>query len=582
MGHRLGAGETGLTATRLLETSLLRYTRPMLRVETRVTPGVPLALCSAVLLPLALPNDFYQHGNPLVGLVALAPLFAAFALSPSSRAASALGALFGAVSTFLIHYWLLYFHEFSVWTISGVVLGYTVYLALLGPVLRAVALRMRGVRPLALGAAWTVYEYIKSSGFLGFPWGLIAHPFSDVLPLTQVASVYGVWGVSLLVACVNALAAEQILRAIAARASLPPSRTARLGGVVLFAVALAGGYGAWRMACPPAESGRVTLALVQHNADPWQAGNDFAAVGEAQELTRQAIAAGPVDVVVWGETIIPYLVRERQLAGFLERFPRPVSLSMFLREIRTPLLLGSPFQADGEAGYENAALLLGQDGRLLGRYGKQQLVPMAERVPFWGLEPVRSFFEGALGLTEGWTPGRGPAILTAPLARGGQVRVATPICFEDAFPDLCRRMVRAGAQVLVNMTNVSWSRRESAMVQMLVAARFRGIENGCALVRATNGGVTAVIGLHGEITAELPLFEPGVLRVDIPLYEGSGKTPYAVLGDILPILLACLLAAGIAVGLLRDGSRENDLPCRPAAPEAGHGGPPGRPARRQP
>jgi len=522
----------------------------MPRPSVRTTKSLLLALASAVLLPLALPNDLYRYGNPILGAVALAPLFAGLALAPSFRVASVVGALFGAVSTFLAHYWLLFFQEFSIWTASGVVIGYALYHALLGPILLGVALRLRGLRPLALAATWTVYEYIKSSGFLGFPWGLVSHPFNAVLPLIQIADTYGVWGVSFLAAYANALAAEQILRG--SGVALERDRLMGLAGVGLFLVGLAAGYGAWRLAQPPAETGRVSVVLVQHNADPWQPGNDEAAIGEAQALTRRALAAGPADLVVWGETIVPYPVRKAQLARLLERFPRPISLGAFLRETGRPLLLGAPFQRDVGAGYENAALLLAPDGRLLGSYGKQQLVPFAERVPFWSVEPLRRFFEDALGLTEGWTPGAGPVVLSVPLSDGREMRVAAPICFEDAFPDLCRRLVRSGAQTLVNLTNVSWSRRKSAMVQMIVAARFRSVENGCALLRATNGGVTAVVGPRGEIVASLPLFEPGFLRVEVPIYEAAGRTAYSLLGDLLPALLAAAVALALLARLVQE------------------------------
>ncbi len=518
---------------------------------TRTTLSLLLALISALLLPLALPNDVYRYGNPFLGTVALAPLLAGLALAPSFRAASVTGALFGAVSTFLAHYWLLFFHEFSVWTVSGVVIGYALYHALLGPILRGVALRLTRLRPLALAAAWTVYEYVKSSGFLGFPWGLIAHPFNMVLPLIQVSDTFGVWGVTFLAASVNAVAAEQILDAT--RLALPRPQVTRLASFGLALVVLAAGYGAWRLARPRAQTGHISVVLVQHDADPWQPGEDEAAVGQAEELTRRALAAGPADLVVWGETIIPYLVREQQLASFLERFPRPTSLAAFLREIRVPILLGAPFQRAGSASYENAALLLTPGGRLAGAYGKQQLVPFAERVPLWGLEPVRRFFEDALGLTEGWTPGAGPVVLRLPTS-AGEIPMAAPICFEDAFPGLCRNLVRAGARILVNLTNVSWSRRESAMLQMIVAARFRAVEDGCALIRATNGGVTAFIAPGGEITASLPLFEPGVLRVEVPLYARAGETVYARFGDWFPAVLALALVAALFAKLLEERS----------------------------
>jgi apolipoprotein N-acyltransferase len=183
---------------------------------------------------------------------------------------------------------------------------------------------------------------------------------------------------------------------------------------------------------------------------------------------------------------------------------------------------------------------------LLGHYGKQHLVPLGETVPLWNLRPVRVFFTEILNLTQGWGRGTEYTLFSLPLASGDSVRFGVPICFEDAFPDLCRRFIVAGGDLWFNITNVSWSRRESAEVQMLVAARFRCIENRRTMVRATNGGVTAVIGAKGEILQSLDVFVEDTLSARVPVYAETDPTPYTLFGDYLPYLLAVLLTGFLA------------------------------------
>lgn len=496
----------------------------------------PLVLLSAFLLPLALPNDLYTVGNPLLGMVCLAPLFVGLTLSGSYRLAAALGAVFGALSSFLAHYWLIYFGDFSVWTVTGVVLGYTLFGLLLGPVLRGVSTRLPRYRVFALAAAWTVWEYIKSTGFLGFPWGLISHPFTMILPLLQISDTTGVWGVSMLIALVNATVASMLLEgggsAIGWAAQWVWRDAVMVGllGIVVLS------YGVFQMTDQPEVQDRLDIVLVQHNADPW-ADDGPQAVITAQELTRKAVAGGAPDLVVWSETILPLAMTEESVGPRLSRYPPASPMSQFLQELGVPLLLGSPFSPGDVDGYQNAALLLSPDGRLISYYGKQHLVPVAERIPFWSLGPVRWFFREKLGLSQGWTPGTGSRVMTVALAGREVIQFGTPVCFEDSFGDVCRRFVRDGADVLINLTNVSWSQRESAMIQMLVAARFRAIENRRLLLRATNGGVTAVIDTRGRITLRLELFRPDSLRTEVPLYRQKRLTPYTRWGDWFPIAL---------------------------------------------
>ena len=64
------------------------------------------------------------------------------------------------------------------------------------------------------------------------------------------------------------------------------------------------------------------------------------------------------------------------------------------------------------------------------------------------------------------------------------------------------------------------------------------------VLRATNTGVTAVIGPDGAIVERIPQFEPGYVDADI--YPRSGQPPYLAFGN-WPVLIVCalvLLAAG--------------------------------------
>ena len=510
-----------------------------------------LTLLSAVLLPLALPNDIYEFGNPLIGLLCLAPYFTALTMVPSFRFASLLGVLFGGISTFLAHYWLMFYEEYSFWTISGVMLGYMGFHALLGPILFGLTRVRRNARVFLLAAAWGLYEYLKSSGFLAFPWGLISHPFGSVLPLIQFVDFTGLWGLSCLIALLNAVLAEGILQFFS---EYRTSRIVllRIIGFSCFLLAVASTYSLVRYYTPVPSHGSLRVLLVQHNDNPWLTGRIDETLLTAQRLSRDGLKHGNPDVVVWSETIVPYLLTDDNLSLFMRRRPSGSSMGAFLDELGTFLLMGAPYKPEGMVDHYNAALLFSRSGRLVSYYAKQHLIPLAETVPFWDFPPFRRFFGEYLGLTEGWGKGRDTTVMELPLVNGTHLRIGTPICFEDSLPYICRKFIKNGADLLINLTNVSWSGRESAEIQMLVAARFRSIENKRVLIRATNSGVTSVIDPKGKILSQLDLFTEDALFHDVPVYREERWTPYTQWGDYFPPILAFLLIGALIYRRIRD------------------------------
>ena len=480
--------------------------------------------------------------TPCSAPFAFAPLFLSIYRCRSLAQAAAATVLFMVVATPLSYYWLLYFHEYAIWTLGGPVLGYALFGALLGPVLRGVAVAAGPLRPYAVAAAWTVYEYLKSGGFLGFPWGLAAYPVNAITPLIQFTALTGVWGLSLLMALVNAAVAEGVQR---------PWRQQPVRTYFMVAVLAVGalGYGSARLGSDAARqlvTGPTTpieVALIQHNRDPWADNDDDGSARELMRLTRQALDDGHPDLIVWSETAL----RSPPTGAYsrsLERMPDGDPIAPFLRGLDVHLLTGAPhYYGSDPVQASNASFLVGPRAKRFDYYHKQQLVPFAEAVPFYEVDFIRRFYRSVVGISSGWVAGEHPTVFTVTTSDGRSVRLSTPICFEDAFPALNRRFVRAGAELLVNLTNDSWSRTVSSETQHLVAARFRAVENARPLLRATNGGITAALDVYGRTIpgSVLPPFTEDAALVTLRLPNTPVTTTYTAFGDYLPVALIIAL-----------------------------------------
>lgn len=529
-----------------------------------------LVLLSGVLLPLALPSEFFgwligafgvkpdesfYWGNAILGLVAVAPVFYAVCRAPSFGFASLLGVVFGAVSTALANFWLMFFQGYSIWTMGGTVLGYVGCNALLFPFLRGFGRIESRLQPFLLAAAWAGYEYFKSIGFVGYPWGLVGYPVGDILPLVQFVDITGIWGLSFLVALVNVMIAEAALGLGGTAREWTAARPLMLRQTAFGLVLVAGclGYGFVRLAMPIPSSGSVRLLLVQQNIDPWEEGKartNSTAIN--QELTLQGVRQAGLlpDLAVWSESSVPDVWVARG-EWFNKRQAEKIMVP-FARKLGVPVLFG----AVGVKNYEkqqfmNAAALMSVEGAVVDTYGKMHAVPFAESIPFFEYEPVRRFFENVVGIQLPWTMGDRYTIFSVPLRAGGSLAFGVPICFEDAFADLCRAFILRGADMLVNITNDSWSKTWSAEIQHFSVARLRAVENRRVLVRSANGGVSAVVDPWGRVLSKLPLFERTSRTVEVPVYRPARFTVYTRFGDWFPRTLIGLLLAALVWDLVR-------------------------------
>ncbi|MBN2533383.1 MAG: apolipoprotein N-acyltransferase [Spirochaetales bacterium] len=525
-----------------------------------------LTLLSAVILPLALPNELFKYGLSGLSFICLAPFFIAIIKSPSAGIASICGMIFGLVNSYITYYWLQFFGNYTVYTIGGVMFGFVLYCALLASFLRGLSGISSRFRPLVLAIGWTFYEFLKSSGFLGFPWALLSHAMHGFLPIIQIVDITGVWGLSFIIALFNSLCAEIVihppdisikrfslkkilLKDWALFNKLKPDYDFNKVSQVLFALSLiilVLVYGTFRLILPVKSEKTVRVVLVQQNRDPWAEGwhNYELSTLQAEALSIAGFTwAGEKkpDIVVWSETSFQSTLSRNRVLSRLESFPGKKPFLPFIRESGCYFLVGAPYAPIDDFLPMNSVVLFSPGAEIIQYYGKQHPVPFVESIPFWEIPFVQYFYTRVIGIHGVWTLGSTPTVFEIPLRGGGTLSFSTPICFEDAFADLCRKFILNGAEMLINLTNVSWSKTESAEIQMYVAAKFRAVENRRVLIRSTNSGVTSIVDAKGRVLKKLPLFTPDHILADVPVMKENSYTFYTLFGDYLPLIFGFII-----------------------------------------
>jgi len=379
-------------------------------------------------------------------------------------------------------------------------------------------------------ATWVATEYARGILFSGFPWVPLGNSQVTVLPVVQVASVFGVYGLSALVVFVNSAIAFALLSSGRSRAKVVVATSALLIGVAA--------WGSWRVAdgALTREGTPIRIGLVQGNigqADKWNPGEARRIFTTYIAMTRDVVRRG-AEYVIWPESSTPFTFEAP--AG------DPVgdaALRELAREVRVPILFGSEqIVRDPSPRLFNAAFLLGPDGETEAVYRKVHLVPFGE---FFPLQEWIAFAAPLVKRLLPFTPGDGVVMLPV----GGHP-TSTAICYEVVYPSLIRDAVTHGSQLLTTITNDGWYGRSSAPYQHFEMASMRAIEQGRYLARAANTGISGVVDPYGRIVAASGIFEQvGIVQEARML---TGRTIYSMIGDVIAyVAIALTLAALIVV-----------------------------------
>ncbi|MDR2747168.1 MAG: apolipoprotein N-acyltransferase [Treponema sp.] len=519
-----------------------------------------LVVLGMILFALSFPNALVEKGAALAAWVAWIPVF--LLVGRVSLPASALwGVLYGYGAYSLFNYWLGAFHPMAGFIINSI---YVVYLGLTFFFLKLAEILFPRRFYLVEWCLWLAYEYLRTLGFLGYPYGISGYSQWTFIPVIQIASLGGVWAVSALL-LFPAAALGAALRKVENFGAVPGAlaaffRRERLPACLwLLCLCLALGYGlVSRRDYGGAPHAR--LALVQHNTDPWRGDMDefrqnFRVLSR---LSDEALRSEPrPDVVVWSETaFVPRIYWHKTYRDDPESWDLVRELLDYLAGQDTPFVIGNDdarLEGDGRGSWNRVdynAVMLFQGAEIVNLYRKLHLVPFTEHFPYQRQFP--GIYQALVDAdTHFWEKGKEATVFSAPIPRSGgpgNLKFSTPICFEDTFGYLSREFVRNGAELIVNLSNDAWSHSLPAQNQHLGMAVFRAVENRRSMVRSTASGQTCAVDPSGRVIALAPPFAEAWITADVPIL--SGGTLYTAYGDYVGQFFVILSAALLILGIV--------------------------------
>lgn len=423
--------------------------------------------------------------------------------APTARRAALEGWLGGLGFMLAVHHWLLpSLHVFTLVLAALLGLAWAPWGVLVRALLAGPGTAWRAVSaPGGVAAGWLVIELVRSWQGLGGPWGLLGASQWQVGPALRLFSVGGVWLVSAVLVAVNT--------ALVVLAVCPRARRATVAaGAALVAATAAGVLWAPR---PQTAGPPVRVAVVQPGVITGAA-QRF----EGQERLTAGLAGRDVDLVVWGESSVGFdLATRPDLAG---------RLAALSRRTGADLLVNVDARRAGRPGISKTSVLVGPSGPLAPRYDKTRLVPFGEYVP------ARPLLGWATSVGRAAGEDRHPGTRQVLMESAGGLRVGPLVCFETAFPDLGRRLARAGAGLIVAQSSTSTFQGSWAPGQHASLAAVRAAESGRPVVHATLTGVSAVFDAAGGPVGPRLGTDRSTAAL-YPVHPATGSTLYVRFGD---------------------------------------------------
>jgi apolipoprotein N-acyltransferase len=424
------------------------------------------------------------------------------------------GALFVDIGTF---WWVLPFALF------GLPALFAFYYALAALLARRLFDLHKPEGVVAFGLSWFFADYMRGHLFTGFPWDLLGYVWSGVLPILQLTSLVGMYGLSLITAVVVCLPALLVSGTV-----FEARRAARLVGLSLLLLLAAFVWGEARLAHAPTDTvPDVRLRLVQpalSQRSKWRADDREKNFQELLDLSF-APAEPPVTHIIWPETATAFYLGED--------IPHRLALAARL-PLGAKLITGVVQRqrvAEDKIEYYNSLVVIDDTAHLIAGYDKFHLVPFGEYIPFRRWLPAG--VTGVVGID--FTPGDGPHSLH----KAGLPPFSPLVCYEAIFPgEVADR--KDPPELLINVTNDAWYEGTIGPDQHFAIARVRAIEEGVPLVRVANKGIVGIVDGYGRIRVSLGPQNAGFVDGDLPRSTHS-RTVFSLYGDWpLSLLLVAL------------------------------------------
>ena len=378
----------------------------------------------------------------------------------------------------------------------------------------------------AMPICLAIAEWLRGRLFTGFPWAVPGQAVDGMGGVAQAASIIGMNGLTF------------ILLLCAAAPFALFKGAYKTAFCMLAILPLMWLWGEWRLHHNPTQFvDGVQLRIVQPNLsqdDKWRNGNARLIFDELLALSALPSQNNrPITHIIWPESIVPFLIDES---------PQGLSEIAAMLGSNRYLLAGAVRRAApaNDAAYYTSILAINGNGQVIGHYDKSHLVPGGEFLPFaWLLEPLG--FRQVVDMPESFSSGTGTESLAIP----GAGLVGAQICYEAIFPEQTSLLTHR-PDWLVNVTNDGWFGKSTGPWQHLAQLRLRAIEQGLAVARAANTGISAVIDPYGRYIFQSEIGVKGQFDSSLPR---SIEAPlYARIGDYsFMFLLFCAIVFNLVL-----------------------------------
>lgn len=459
---------------------------------------------------------------PFFSFIILIPLFFFAVINPFRRA-FLYTYLYGFSASLSQYYWLINDTAEGLWHL--IILGLFLIAGVIGLLYLTAGMLFRLSRIyfgrayiVLFPALWVCIDFLRTLWDISFPWALLGYSFTSVLPIAQIATVTGVWGITYLVIFGNILNWELLTSYYEGE-----NRMQKVLHILLFSC-LIGGCAIWgtlNMKNGSIDGDVAKVALIQSNIDQFNWGNKSldTAFNITEEMLFKAAENRPDILVAPESALLCYLAQRPDLSR---------RVRTWVDSMQIPVLLGaldwqkSPLDANYDYYVYNTAFFIKPGKAQMEHYYKNKLVPFSEVMPFEGIFPILSRVN--LGEAD-FQRGNDSVIFDV----NSKVKAAPFICYEIIYPGYVQERLKKGANLITAITNDGWFGKSSGPYHHAAMARMRAIENRVSLIRCANSGISMITDPYGRIQKSSGLYTREIIEDTVLLRKPD--TFYSHYGD---------------------------------------------------
>lgn len=413
------------------------------------------------------------------------------------------------------------------------------------------------------------FEVVRSKGFFGFSYGVSGYSLWEYPFVLHFASYFGVHGISVLIVGFSSFIEDQfskkVIKCTSACDFFKACYVLFFSVFAIFFLFFCSSFFAKKeISFASVKICAVQPAFDSEGIDVTDYMKDFVRL---KELTDEALEKDPdIELVVWPETaIVPDVFFYLKNSFDYERHFLAVQVHDYISSKNCSFVFGNNFR-DSYGRYNSALYHQPHKNKTEGdcfmHYEKNHLVPFAEKIPFASnknniLAPFVAFLCDRL-FSDGYSSGTELSVF-----KEKNFIFGIPICFEDSFPEISVGMKKAGAHLLLNISDDSWSKSEGERLQHLSMSVLRAAECKIPVVRSTVDGKTCFIDSCGKITDSLSSDKADVLVGEIKLtdstsfYCGPGRMiiSFMCVSSVSALLLIFIRFAKIKIWQMKNRKR---------------------------